>query len=109
MKLSTYPGGGVGPAPLGGTIHSGCGSPERGRSKPSATRASIVRRDGGERPRVTRQNDGYLVGHRQAKGVAAKRTRCVVFFFWLFPWIAETKAGGEQQGKEPPPVPLPGI
>jgi hypothetical protein len=39
-KLSTYPGGGVGPAPLGGTIHYGCGSPERGRSKPSATRAS---------------------------------------------------------------------
>jgi hypothetical protein len=27
-------------APLGGTIHSGCGSPERGQSKPSATRAS---------------------------------------------------------------------
>jgi hypothetical protein len=39
-KLSTYPSGGVGLAPLGGTIHSGCGSPERGRSKPSATRAS---------------------------------------------------------------------
>jgi hypothetical protein len=40
MKLSTYPGSGVGSAPLGGTIHSGYGSPERGRSKPSATRAS---------------------------------------------------------------------
>jgi hypothetical protein len=39
-KLSTYPGGGVGVAPLGGTIYSGCGSPERGWSKPSATRAS---------------------------------------------------------------------
>jgi hypothetical protein len=39
-KLSTYPDGGAGSAPLGGTIHSGCGSPERGRSKPSATRAS---------------------------------------------------------------------
>jgi hypothetical protein len=39
-KLSTYPGGGVGSAPLGGTIHSGYGSPERGRSKPSATRTS---------------------------------------------------------------------
>jgi hypothetical protein len=39
-KLSTYPDGGDGAAPLGGTIHSGCGSPERGRSKPSATRAS---------------------------------------------------------------------
>jgi hypothetical protein len=40
MKLSTYPDGGDGTVPLGGTIHSGCGSPERGRSKPSATRAS---------------------------------------------------------------------
>jgi hypothetical protein len=39
-KLSTYLAGGVEAAPLGGTIHSGCGSPERGRSKPSATRAS---------------------------------------------------------------------
>jgi hypothetical protein len=39
-KLNTYLGGGVGSAPLGGTIHSGCGSPERGQSKPSATRAS---------------------------------------------------------------------
>jgi hypothetical protein len=34
------PGGGVGSASLPGAIHSGCGSPERGRSKPSATRAS---------------------------------------------------------------------
>jgi hypothetical protein len=40
MKLTTYPGGGVGSASLPGAIHSGCGSPERGRSKPSATRAS---------------------------------------------------------------------
>jgi hypothetical protein len=39
-KLSTYPDSGDGAALLGGAIHSGCGSPERGRSKPSATRAS---------------------------------------------------------------------
>jgi hypothetical protein len=39
-KLSTYRGGGDGAALLGGAIHSGCGSLERGRSKPSATRAS---------------------------------------------------------------------
>jgi hypothetical protein len=45
----------------------------------------IVHRDGGERPWVARRNDGYPVGHRQAKGVAAERTRCVVFFLWLFP------------------------
>jgi hypothetical protein len=38
IKLTTYPGGGVGSALLGAT-HSGCGPPERGRSKPSATRA----------------------------------------------------------------------
>jgi hypothetical protein len=39
MKLTTYPDGGVGSASLG-AIHSGCAPPERGRSKPSATRAS---------------------------------------------------------------------
>jgi hypothetical protein len=69
----------------------------------------IVRRDGGERPRVARRNDGYPVGHHQAKGVAAERTRCVVFFLWLFPQVEVTKAGGKQQSKEPPPVPLPNI
>jgi hypothetical protein len=45
----------------------------------------IVPHDGGERSRVARRNDGYPVGHRQAKGVAAEQTRCVVFFLWLFP------------------------
>jgi hypothetical protein len=40
MKLTTYPGGRVGSASLPGAIHSGCGPPERGRSKPSVTRAS---------------------------------------------------------------------
>jgi hypothetical protein len=50
----------------------------------------IVRRDGGERPRVARRNNGYLVGHHQAKEVAAERTRCAVFFLWLFPQVAET-------------------
>jgi hypothetical protein len=39
-KLTTYPGGGDGAAPLAGGIHSGCLSSERGRSKPSATRSS---------------------------------------------------------------------
>jgi hypothetical protein len=50
----------------------------------------IVRRDGGERPRVARRNDDYPVGHHQAKEVAAERTRCAVFFLWLFPQVAET-------------------
>jgi hypothetical protein len=40
MKLTTYPGGGVGSASLAGAIHSGYGPLERGRRKPSATRAS---------------------------------------------------------------------
>jgi hypothetical protein len=40
MKLTMYPGGGVGSASLLGAIHSGCVPPERGRSKPSETRAS---------------------------------------------------------------------
>jgi hypothetical protein len=40
MKLTRYPGGGVGSASLPGAIHSGCGPPERGQSKPSETRAS---------------------------------------------------------------------
>jgi hypothetical protein len=40
MKLSTYPGGGVGSASLEGAIHSGCSPSERGQSRPSATRVS---------------------------------------------------------------------
>jgi hypothetical protein len=39
MKLTTYPSGGEGTASLG-AIHSGCAPQERGRSRPSATRAS---------------------------------------------------------------------
>jgi hypothetical protein len=69
----------------------------------------ILHNDGGGRPRVTWRNDDYPVGHHQAKGVAAERTRCVVSFLWLFPWVAKTKVGGEQQSKEPPSVPLPDI
>jgi hypothetical protein len=40
MKLTTYPDGGDGAAPLAGGIHSRCLSSERGRSKPLATRSS---------------------------------------------------------------------
>jgi hypothetical protein len=39
VKLTTYPGGGVGSASLPGANHSGYGPPERGRSKPLVTRA----------------------------------------------------------------------
>jgi hypothetical protein len=40
VKLTTYPGGGVGSASLPRAIHSGCIPPKRAWSKPSATRAS---------------------------------------------------------------------
>jgi hypothetical protein len=50
----------------------------------------IICRDGGERPRVARRNNGYPVGHHQAEEVAAERTRFAVFFLWLFPQVAET-------------------
>jgi hypothetical protein len=40
----------------------------------------IVHRDGGERPRAARRNDGHPIGHHQAKEVAAERTRCAIFF-----------------------------
>jgi hypothetical protein len=57
-KLSTYPGSVDGVAPLGGAIHSGCGSPERGRSKPSAIRPPksstvMVQKGHGSRSRIT--------------------------------------------------------
>jgi hypothetical protein len=32
----------------------------------------VIHCDGGEGPRVARRNDGYTVGHHQAKGVAAE-------------------------------------
>jgi hypothetical protein len=52
------PRGRDGAAPLGGAIHSGCGSPERGRSKLSAARASrssavTVEKGHGARGRMT--------------------------------------------------------
>jgi hypothetical protein len=72
MKLTTYPGGGDGAAPLVGGIHSGCLSSERGRSKPSATRSS--------RSWIARRDDGHPVSHHRAKGVAAERTGWAVSF-----------------------------
>jgi hypothetical protein len=55
----------------------------------------IVRRDGGERPRVARRNDGYPVDHHQAKGVAAERTRCTVFLS-----LAVPSCCGKQSGRQ---------
>jgi hypothetical protein len=60
VKVTTYPGGGVRSASLPGANHSGCGPPERGRSKPSATRAcrsSTVTMEKGHGSR-----DGITVG-----------------------------------------------
>jgi hypothetical protein len=45
----------------------------------------IIHRDGRERPRVARRDDGHPIGHHQAKEVAVERTRCTAFFLWLFP------------------------
>jgi hypothetical protein len=39
----------------------------------------ILHGNGGERPQVTRQNDGRLVGHRRAGAVEAEGMRCTVF------------------------------
>jgi hypothetical protein len=41
----------------------------------------IFHSDGGERPRVARQNDGHLVCHRQREVVEAEGMRWVVSFF----------------------------
>jgi hypothetical protein len=63
---------------------------ERTKQAVGSEGLQIVRRDGGERPQVARQIDGHPIGHHQAKEVAAERTRCTVFFLWLFPQVAET-------------------
>jgi hypothetical protein len=109
-KLSTYPDGGDGAAPLGGTIHSDYGSPERRRSKPSTTRASrsstvTVEKGHGSRSGTT------VTGSAITKRRGWRRSRQGVRFSFsgYFPQVAETKAGGEQQSKKPPPVPLPNI
>jgi hypothetical protein len=85
-KLSTYPGGRDGAAPLRGAIHSGCGSPERGRSKPSATRASksstvTVERGHGSRGETTVTRSAITKRRRWRWS----GQRCTAFFLWLFP------------------------
>jgi hypothetical protein len=40
----------------------------------------ILHSNGGERPRVTRRNDGHLVSHRRTEVVEAEGMRCMVFF-----------------------------
>jgi hypothetical protein len=90
-KLSTCPGGGDGAASARGS------NPLRLRVTGEGTKQAIdnkglqiVHRDGRERPRVARRNNGHPVGHHQANKVAAERTRCAVFFLWLFPQVAKT-------------------
>jgi hypothetical protein len=81
MKLTTYPDGGDGAAPLAGGIHSGCLSSERGRSKPSTTRSSRSSAVTMEKGHGSRGgDDGHPVGHHRAKGVAAGRTGWAVSF-----------------------------
>jgi hypothetical protein len=47
---------------------------ERAKQTLSNKGPQVIRRDGGERPRVTRWNNGHPVGHHQAEEVAAERT-----------------------------------
>jgi hypothetical protein len=39
----------------------------------------ILRGNGGERPRVTRRNDGHLVSHHRTEVVEAEGMRCAIF------------------------------
>jgi hypothetical protein len=93
-----------------GAIHSGCGSPERGRSKPSATRASrlptvTVEKGHGSRGGTT----VALSAIAERRGLRWSKKGAQFPLLWLFSQVAETKAEGEQQSKEPPPAPLLGI
>jgi hypothetical protein len=81
-KLTTYPGGGDGTAPLGGG-----GNPlqlplirERAKQTLSDEVLQVIRRDCGERPWVARRDNGHPVGHHRAEGVAAERTGWAVSF-----------------------------
>jgi hypothetical protein len=80
VKLTTYPDGGVCSASLPRANHSGCG-PRGERTEQTLVNKGlqILRSDGGERPRVTRRNDGRLISHRRAKAVEAEGMRCAVF------------------------------
>jgi hypothetical protein len=117
-KLSTYPGGEVGSAPLGGTIHSGCRPPERGRSKPSETRASrsstvMVEKGHGSRggTTVTRSAiakrrrwrrsgqgawfsfSGYSLGLRKPKQEASSRVKNHhQSLFWVYKGPGKTRS-----------------
>jgi hypothetical protein len=113
-KLSTYPDGGDGAAPLGGAIHSGCGSLERGQSKPSATRvsrSSIVTvekghgsRDGTTRPiaLTPRQGRRHLWQAKRATlhlchNDRVKKVRHAVQFriLFLFPFLSLATGTGK--------------
>jgi hypothetical protein len=84
-KLTTYPGGGVGTTSLAGTTHSGYGSPERGRSNPSATRASrsstvTVERGHGSRGETT----VTLSAITERSGWRRREQGARFSFLWLF-------------------------
>jgi hypothetical protein len=66
---------------------------ERTKQTISNKDLQIIRRDGGERPRVTRRNNGHPVGHHQAEEVATERTRCAVSFLRAIPSGCENLCG----------------
>jgi hypothetical protein len=84
-KLTTYPGGGARSASLAGAIHSACGSPERGRSKPSTTRASrspIVSVEKGHGSRGGTTVTLSAIAERRGRRRSKKGVRFP--FLWLF-------------------------
>jgi hypothetical protein len=112
VKLTTYPGGGIGSASLPGANHSGCGPPERGRSKPSVTRACrsstvTVEKGHGSRGGMTVALSAIAERKRwERRGRGARFS-----LLCLLPQVAKIKAEGKRkwQGKEPLLAPLSGI
>jgi hypothetical protein len=108
-KLSTYPDGGDGAASLGGAIHSGCESPERGRSKPSATRASrssavTVEKGHGSRGGTTVTRSTITKRRRWRRSGQGARLSFSSYSLRLRKPKREASSR-----KEPSPVPLPNI
>jgi hypothetical protein len=112
VKLTTYPGGGVGSASLLGANHLGCDPSERGRSKPSVTRAC-------KSSKVTvEKGHGSRGGMTVALSAIAERERweqsgrgARFSLLCLLPQVAKTKAEGKRkwQGKKQLLAPLPSI
>jgi hypothetical protein len=112
VKLTTYPDGRVGSASLPGANHSGYGPSERGRSKPSITRAcksSIVTVEKGHGSRGGMTVALSAIAERERWEQRGRGARFPLLC--LLPQVAKTKAEGKRkwQGKKQLSTPLPGI